>query len=318
MENKRIIDLDLIVSQCGVNTNIDRELVVQNINNLETEYNEYELIQIYNHLLVVVSCASILMNVISNADKYRDSSTLGPLVDLLLMKTTNNIDDSELEQTINLRVICAKAISNHKDTSVVGALLYCLNNKDEHYKVRLACADALGKIGDKYAVTPLINLVQDDEEKSIYLKESAASALGAIGDIRAIDPLVSILEAKQGFLDKFSFLKERVIEALGKFNLDNKKVIKAIRKSLLDSSPMVRINAIEAIMNSDEEDAYDLIKDRLKDDHQEVQKNAMIALYNMVGRDILEEIISLEEYSDYLKEEAQFLIDEYEDDNDDE
>ena len=314
MDNKNFIDVDLIISECGVNFNKDRDFVIHNIMNLENKYESYELVQIYNQLLVTVKDPKILMNVITCADKYRDSSTLGPLVDLLLTK--NNINEHmEIDDLINLRVLCAKAISNHKDTSVVGALLYCLNNKDEHYKVRLACADALGKIGDRYAVAPLIDLVQDEEEKSVYLKESAASALGAIGDMRAIDPLVSILEAKQGFLDKFSFLKERVIEALGKLNLDNAKVLRALKKSLLDSSPMVRINAIEAIMNSDSEEAPDLIRDCLKDEDKEVQKNALIAMYNLEGRDILDDVLLSKEYSDYLKQEAQDLLNEYEADD---
>ena len=311
MDNKNFIDVDLIISECGVNSNKDRDFVIHNIMNLENKYESYEFVQIYNQLLVTVKDPKILMNVITCADKYRDSSTLGPLVDLLLTK--NNINEHmEIDDLINLRVLCAKAISNHKDTSVVGALLYCLNNKDEHYKVRLACADALGKIGDRYAVAPLIDLVQDEEEKSVYLKESAASALGAIGDMRAIDPLVSILEAKQGFLDKFSFLKERVIEALGKLNLDNGKVLRALKKSLLDSSPMVRINAIEAIMNSDSEEAPDLIRDCLKDEDKEVQKNALIAMYNLEGRDVLDDVLLSKEYSDYLKQEAQDLLNEYE------
>ena len=314
MDDKKFIDVDLIISECGVNSNKDRDFVIHNIMNLENKYESYELVQIYNQLLVTVKDPKILMNVITCADKYRDSSTLGPLVDLLLTK--NNINEHmEIDDLINLRVLCAKAISNHKDTSVVGALLYCLNNKDEHYKVRLACADALGKIGDRYAVAPLIDLVQDEEEKSVYLKESAASALGAIGDMRAIDPLVSILEAKQGFLDKFSFLKERVIEALGKLNLDNGKVLRALKKSLLDSSPMVRINAIEAIMNSDSEEAPDLIRDCLKDEDKEVQKNALIAMYNLEGRDVLDDVLLSKEYSDYLKQEAQDLLNEYEADD---
>lgn len=314
MDNKKFIDVDLIISECGVDSDKDRDIVIQNIMNLENKYNVYELIQIYNQLLVTVKDPKILMNVITCADKFRDSSTLGPLVDLLLTK--NNIDEHmEIDDLINLRVLCAKAISNHKDTSVVGALLYCLNNKNEHYKVRLACADALGKIGDRYAVAPLIDLVQDEEEKSVYLKESAASALGAIGDMRAIDPLVSILEAKQGFLDKFSFLKERVIEALGKLNLDNRKVLKALKKSLLDSSPMVRINAIEAIMNSDSDEAPELIRSCLKDEDKEVQKNALIAMYNLEGKDIIDEVLLSNEYSDYLKEEAQDLLNEYEADD---
>ena len=170
----------------------------------------------------------------------------------------------------------------------------------------------MGRIGDKYAVKPLIDLVEDEEEKSVYLKESATFALGLLGDTSAIDPLVSILESKHGFLGKFSFLKEKIVEALGKLNYNNKKVIKALKNSLLDSSPMVRINAIEAIMNSDDDESVELIKPSLQDDDNDVKKNALIALYNLQGRSILDEVIELPIYSQFLKDEAFELINEYE------
>ena len=48
------------------------------------------------------------------------------------------------------------------------------------------------------------------------------------------------------------------------------------------------------------------------DEDDEVKKNALIAIYNLVGRDILDEVIELPIYTKYLKEEAQALIDEYE------
>ena len=159
---------------------------------------------------------------------------------------------------------------------------------------------------------PLIDVVSDEEEKSVYLKESATFALGMLGDTSAIDPLVAILESKQGFLDKFSFLKEKIVEALGKLNFNNKKVIKALKNSLMDSSPMVRINAIEAIMNSEDDEAATLIKPCLNDEDDEVKKNALIALYNLIGRDILDEVIELPIYCEFLKSEAQDLINEYE------
>ena len=185
-------------------------------------------------------------------------------------------------------------------------------DKNENYKVRLACADALGRIGDRYAVEPLIDVVSDEEEKSVYVKESATFALGLLGDMSAIDPLVAIMEAKQGVLGKFSFLKEKIVEALARLNPNNAKVLKVLRNSLMDSAPMVRINAIEGLMNSDYEEAPNLIKTALHDEDEEVQRNALIALYNIIGKDILDEIISLPSYSPFLKEEAKHLIDEYE------
>ena len=80
----------------------------------------------------------------------------------------------------------------------------------------------------------------------------------------------------------------------------------------MDSSPLVRINAIEAIMNSDEEESIELIKPCLKDEDDEVKRNALIALYNLMGRDILDEVISLPSYSEFLKSEARQLIEDYE------
>ena len=316
MENDNGLDLEFILQSCGIGTDVDEEVLIDNLINLSDNYTDEELIQIYNYLMGKLYNPRVLMQLIRLSDKYRDSSSLDVLCNLLLKRINLENTPYDFDDLTNVRVMCAKAIANIKDTSVVGSLLYCLNNKDENYKVRLACADALGKIGDKYAAAPLIDLIQDEEEKSVYLKESAVSALGILGDERAVDPLVSILEAKQGFLDKFSFLKERVIEALGKLNTNNSRVIKAFKNSLLDVSPMIRINAIEAIMNSGEEDASETIKPCLYDDNDEVKKNALIALYNLDGKDILEEVLVLPSYSEFLKNEARQLLDEYESDED--
>ena len=92
--------------------------------------------------------------------------------------------------------------------------------------------------------------------------------------------------------------------------------MKALKNSLMDCSPIVRINAIEAIMNSGEEDSVELIRPCLKDDDDEVKKNALIAIYNLIGRSILDEVIDLPSYSEFLKNEAQELIDEYESEED--
>lgn len=306
---REILDLDLITKECGLSDDNDIDSVVQKIQALDEVYERDNLVKIYNHFLSISQNSDILMNVIQCADRIRDNSTLSPLLDLLLMK---NID-SDKESFINVRVMCAKAIANLKDTSAVTPLLYCLNNKDEHYKIRLACADALGKIGDKYAVAPLISIVKDEEEKSVYLRESAASALGMLGDLRAVDPLVSILEAQKGIWSKFTFLKERVIEALGKLRLqDDDRVFNALKNSLLDDSPQIRINAIEAIMESENPKSVETIRECLNDEDEEVKKNALIALYNLVGREILDEVAN-GNFSDMLKMEAVSMIEEYED-----
>ena len=308
-----VLDYNAILKDCGVGIE-PTAVVIKNFTNLENNFNTPELISIYNYCLLNIEDPDLLIQIIKLTDLHRAKSTLAILLELL---NTINEQNSTLDSDnyANVKAMCARAIANYKDTSTVIPLLDCLNNKKEHYKVRLACADALGRIGDKYAVRSLLDVIEDEEEKSVYLKESATSAIGLLGDTTAIKPLISILEAKQGFLGKFSFLKEKIVEALGKLNFYNKDVLKALKHSLLDSSPMVRINAIEAIMNSGEDNAADLIRPRLHDEDDEVKKNAMIALYNIIGRDILDEVIELPIYPDFLKEEAKSIIEEYENDD---
>ena len=307
-------ELKLIAQYCNMFEHTDPQTVINKIEELQLSRSEAELIPIYNYLLSIAQNPDVMMYLIKCLDKYRHPSSLEILTDTLLLKNGIFKTQEEREKYTNVRVMCAKAIANHKNTDVVSALLYCLNNKNENYRIRLACADALGKIGDKYAVAPLIDIVKDEDEKSIYVKESAALALGILGDERAIDPLVSILEAKQGIMDKFSFLKERAIEALNKMGFgSNERVFKALKSSLSDESAQIRINAVEALMECDHPLAFETIKKCLfEDNDEEVKKNAMIALYNMSDKSILDEIIASDKFSDTLKQEAKQIIDEYE------
>ncbi len=317
MNNNTGLDFKLIADNCCLYSNVDTSIIISKIDELKDTYNEKDLVAIYNYMLSNTQNPDLIMYLIHCVDVYRDSSSLEVLVDILLLKNGNYQDSTTKEKFVNVRAMCAKAIANQKNTDVVSSLLYCLNNKDEHYKVRLACADALGRIGDRFAVAPLIDVVKDEDEKSVYLRESAASALGLLGDARALDPLVSILETKQGILDKFTFLKERAIEALIKMGFaDNERVYKALKNSLADESAQVRINAIEALMDSENPKAYDTIKKCLDEDKdEEVKKNALIALYNMSDRSILDEVIKSDKYSDSLKMEAVAILDEYESDD---
>ena len=316
MTDNTNLDLKLIAESCGLFSEADYNVLTSKIESLKDKYGSKDLIKIYNYMLSKAQNPDIIMFLIRCVDMYRDSSSLEVLVDILLLKNGSSEDEATKEKFINVRVMCAKAIANQKNTNVVSSLLYCLNNKHENYKVRLACADALGRIGDRFAVAPLIDVVKDEDEKSVYLRESAVSALGLLGDTRAVDPLVSIIEAKQGIMDKFSFLKERAIEAITKMGFgSNERVFKALKNSLSDESSQIRINAIEALMDSDNPKAFDTIKKcMLEDSDEEVKKNALIALYNMSDRDILDEVINSTKYSDSLKMAAVEILEEYESD----
>ena len=178
-------------------------------------------IVIINYFLTVEKNPAVLSYLVKLTNKIENNLTFDILIDIFL---SNELKDNE--DTRKLKCEITKIIGKPSNNEAVIPLLYVLNNKNEHYLVRLACAEALGKIGSSYAVSPLIELMEDNEEKSVYLKESAAKALGMLGDIRAIDPLVNVLETTNGLFNKFTFLKERVIEALGKLgNFEDEKSI---------------------------------------------------------------------------------------------
>lgn len=318
MEENNNIPFEHLAQRCNIIDTQNPKESIDNIIALDNDYPNEHLVLIYNYFFEVSNSLEILTFLLKRIDKFRDKSSLTILIDSLLMKGKLAQRIPDPDNLTRFRVNITKALANTKDSQAVYPLLYCLNSKDENYKIKLSCAEALGKIGDKYAVLPLMNILEDETEQSVYVKESAVSALGMIGDDKAVDSLVSILESKKGFLDKFTFLKERALEALNKLNFKTEKVHSALVKSLRDESPQVRINAIEVLMNSDDPKAEELIRGMLEDRNQEVVQNAVIALYNMLGDSILDEILHDETAPDFAKIEALKLqndLEECEEDN---
>ena len=318
MEEIDNIPYEKIAQDCEIINPSNAKESITKINNLNAEYPNEHLILIYNYIFEHSNNYEIVNYALQRIDKFKSKSSRGILIDSLIMKGKLSQRISDVDALTRIRVNITKALANTKDSQAVYPLLYCLNSKDENYKVKLSCADALGKIGDKYAVLPLMNVIEDESESSIYVKESAVSALGMIGDEKAVDSLITILESKKGFIDKFTFLKERALEALNKLNFRGDRVFNALVKSLRDESPQVRINAIEVLMNSEDDRAIDLIKGMLEDNNQEVVKNAVIALYNLLGEEILTEIIDSPQSTQFAREEAINLENELAEDSDDE
>ena len=283
---------------------------VQFFENSETKYDIETLSSLLSCFLNTSENYNLLKETILKINSLKNEQNIDDLIDFLMTNRLNKKEDFDI---VNLKALCIGAISNLKNEKGIPALLYCLNNKNENYKLRFKAAEALGNIGDKKAVDSLINIVTDEEEKSVYVRESAATALGLIGDIKAVEAFLGVLETKKGFLGKFTFLKERIIEALGKISYNNTaRSIAVFKNALMDESPQVRINAIECLMNSECEEAYDIIKTKLEDSDPEVVQNAVIALYNLKGREALFEILKNEKMNEVAKEEANNLYAEYE------
>jgi len=72
---------------------------------------------------------------------------------------------------------------------------------------RASAAEALGYLGDKRAVPPLIEMLRDADAD---IRARAAGALGRLGDRTALEPLLSVLK------DKVSVVQLNAISSLGK------------------------------------------------------------------------------------------------------
>ena len=166
---------------------------------------------ILQELLKTECDPDVLINIANSLVKHGNEECVMPLVDIVLGNREVEGKDDPIKEDPDkfLKVRCAliKVLGRLKDEKAVIPLMYMLNDRNENYKIRLNAAEALGRIGDTYAVNPLINLVADDQESSVYVKESAAKALGMLGDVRAIKPLVEVLGSKRGIFSKFSFFK---------------------------------------------------------------------------------------------------------------
>ena len=99
-------------------------------------------------------------------------------------------------------------------------LIKALEDED----VRYYATDALGKIGDKRAVYPLINILNTKIGVTDRVCTKVVKALGSIGDSRAVEPLIEALEDKEGYV------RYSAADALGK--IGDKRAIEPLIKLL--------------------------------------------------------------------------------------
>ncbi len=138
-------------------------------------------------------------------------------------------------------------------STAVTALITALADKADRtelggYPLRRNAARALGKLGDRRAVNPLLDcLVCED----FYVREAAAQALGQLGDPAAIQPLLDLLAGGVAVAQMVTGRPhltqpyEAVLESLGQ--LQAHSAIAQIRPFLEHSLERVRFAAARAL-----------------------------------------------------------------------
>jgi len=89
------------------------------------------------------------------------------------------------------RTLAARALGDHHDPRAIDALIQILEDQSEDCAVRMAAADALGRIGNPKAMEPLIRTIGEMCDR--HLLQAVAKALGAFQGPRVTDALVGAL-----------------------------------------------------------------------------------------------------------------------------
>jgi HEAT repeat protein len=231
--------------------------------------------------------------------------------------TTTETSFKQSDKGIRIRCKAIKALGMIGDERALTPLMELLNERHLNYRIRLEAAEALGRLGDRKAVAPLIDLVSDERESSLYVKESAVKALGMLGDIRALDPLLHLFESKKGLKEKFRFLAEQTLLAIGRLGAKQggEQVDHALLNALIDPSSTIRIAAAESIGELGEPHYLPALTQRLFDESQEVAQSALASIYKIGDTPALRDLLEHENLPHYLREEIlDFLLETEPDD----
>jgi HEAT repeat protein len=160
-------------------------------------------------------------------------------------------------------------------------------------KVRMSAAKALGKIGDKKAVEPLIRTLRDKDE---LVRRNAVSALGEIVDKRAVEPLIKALG------DEDEIVRGMSAKALGE--IGDKRAVEPLIKALGAYNKDIHRSAAEALVKVGDEAVRLLIK-ALGDEYWQVRMNAANALGEIGDKRAVEPLVKvLGDEDEHVRENA--------------
>jgi phycocyanobilin lyase alpha subunit len=179
-----------------------------------------------------------------------------------------------------------------KEEAAINALLTALEDEEDRapdggYPLRRNAAKALGKLGNTTVVPALIHCLDCDD---YYVRESAAQALEMLGDSRAIAPLTKLLENAVSGEDLLPLAidalpgkphlyqpYEAIIEALG--TLQGKNAIFLIKPFLNHPTAKVKYAAARAMYQLTGDSSYgEILVQGLQGSELQLRRSALMDL----------------------------------------
>lgn len=168
------------------------------------------------------------------------------------------------DSDIRMRLQAVAALEMLGDRRAVSPLIERLTSEVD-VPVRARAAEALGRLGDVNAVVYLLAALSEKEVTDNRLVTSAAEALQRLGDIRAIHLLAHGLSPEDPSVTPI------VVAAIGQFP---ETIIPSAIEALRHGSPALRRAAILALVLTHAPSAAEVIRDALQDEDKRVRELA--------------------------------------------
>ncbi|MCQ8893859.1 MAG: HEAT repeat domain-containing protein [Methanolinea sp.] len=157
-------------------------------------------------------------------------------------------------------------------------VIRALHNPED--EVREEAARALGELGDRRAVDPLIGLLSDENR---YVRREAAKSLGRIGDERAIPALISALK------DEDRYGREGAAEGLGEMG---EKAFPALIEAMENADWHVRMGAAIALRIIGNREALPVLIRAMQDENRFVRREVVKSLGRIGDHSVIETLIA--------------------------
>jgi HEAT repeat protein len=207
---------------------------------------------------------------------------------------------SQLFQTQRMALQTLGILKNNK---ALPTLLEVVQNLSLDYRLRLAAADALGRLGHHEAAPVLQHVASNPDENSIYVKESSIKALGLLGDLHAMTEIAGHLFAYQPSAERLIFLKETLLQSIAQGHIHELpesmrvELQQVLETVLQDASATLRAAATFSISELKLHDFVPVLKKRLLEETPDVAVAMVHALAMFEEHDWLQACLTTHEES---------------------
>ena len=171
------------------------------------------------------------------------------------------------EKDDQLKQLAISALGKIGEKKAVKPLISCL--RDNNLQIRVSAAGSLCNMGEE-VVEPLLDALSESRPE---VREASAGALGQMGDKRAVEPLIKLLS------DKNFTVRKAATWALGR--IDDDRTTGPLLSVVSDENPSVREAAAWALGKKGNTEAVEPMISLLRDDNVEVRKAAAGSLGNI-------------------------------------